>query len=153
MINRKNFSVIAAAIMLLLAMYLSFNGGNSRVSAAPMALPTPITHNDEGSGAKNAFWFRAVPITADTRACLQFPNHEIADIQYTVDQTVVNTVTLKLQHSNDNVSFVDGTAIVAANAADANGLDQFLNYGRYSCIFADVATASTVTITVIGLMK
>ena len=53
------------------------------------------------------------------------------DLQWLIDQTAVNTVTLKLQFSNDSTNWIDGATFVTNNAADAGDMQQYAVFGRY----------------------
>ncbi len=60
---------------------------------------------------------------------------------------------MTLQYSNDNTNWSDGPAIVAANVADADGMVQASNLGRYSRVYATLGNTNTITITVKAVAK
>lgn len=152
--NKKNFTLTAFVAVLTLLIAYAFGGnGSERVSAAPMAAPTPITYNNTNGGARLAPFFQAVGVIADTRVCFDLQDYDLVDLQYVIDQGTVNTVTLTMQYSNNNANFSSGAAVVSANAADADNLNQFHLFGRYNCVFADVTNTNPVTITVLGVVK
>lgn len=141
------FSAIAMACMLV-ALTLFWP-----VQAAPPAAPTPIAVNARDLARVMNFML-ARQITTNTRECQIAGVHEVADIQYVIDQAAAtNTLTLTLQYSNDNSHFTSGPDIVAANTADADSLAQYAVFGQYACINATVANTNPVTVTVIGLGK
>lgn len=154
MSGNKKFLMVVAALALIAALFVGvFSGAPSQVSAAPAAAPTPQTFNPSRADANIMVWANVKSITADTRWCADARNYNAADVQYAIDQGTVNTTTLKLQFSNDMVSFVDGATLVSANAADADSLNRQLVYGRYVCVFADVTNSNAIVITAIGVAK
>ena len=79
-------------------------------------------------------------------------------MHYSIDQTDVNTMTLKLQFTNDTpgtsgATYVDGINIVASNAADATDLQQFQTFGAWTCVYADVTNTNAVDVSVVVLLK
>ena len=155
--KRENILAIAGALVLVLALLLSMStGAPSTVTAAPPAAQiTPAASvNLSASDARTASFFNAEPITEDTRRCFDLAAYELLDVQYVVDQgTVTNTITLSLQHSNDNATFETGPALLSSSSADADAMTQRAIFGRYNCVFADVANSTAVTVTVIGVAK
>lgn len=151
--RNKKFLLALASFVLVAALLVSLFGGAPQVNAAPGAAPTPQTYNAARTDANVVTWASAKSITADTRWCVDTRNYNAADIQWTTDQGTTNTTTLKLQFSNDNIHFTDGATLVSANAADASDLNRQLLYGRWACVFADVANANAIVITVIGVAK
>ncbi len=156
--KRKETALCLVSMALLLALLLMVLGLNPEMEsaiAAPLAAPTPVISgwNADNSRYPVNFWLTEV-ITADggTEA-FTLANYEALDLQYVIDQTSVNTMTLKLQHSNDGSHWTDGASIVASNAADANALNQFANFGLYSRVYADVTNTNPVTVSVIGVAK
>lgn len=127
----------------------------AHTSAAPAAAVTPVAVKDQIVGTVGGAmrFFNTVAVTEDTRICQDLSAYRIADIQYVIDQNTTNTVTLKLQHSNNNSNFTDGQNLVAANAADANALNRYDLYGKYNCVYADVANSNSLTLTVIVLPR
>jgi hypothetical protein len=129
-------------------------------TAAPAAAPTPVSVTlPSGPVPEYPVFFNGNgPITADTRSsCFEVPDYSVVDLQYLIDQTiadnVVNTTTLKLQFSNDLVTYVDGINVVASNTADASSLQPFAIFGRYTCVYADVSNTNPITLTVVGVVK
>ncbi len=84
---------------------------------------------------------------------MQLSKYEVLDLQYVIDQGTTNTTTLKIQFSNDNTNWSDGINVVANNAADANAMQQFNNFGRYTRLYATLTNANAVTITARAVAK
>lgn len=149
----KRFSVLTlAALMLALFMASLFNA--RPMGPVQAAVITPVAQTARGTEpARVLNYFKAATITADTRACFDLAQFEIADVQYNIDQGTTNTVTLSLQNSNDLTTFNAANAIVTANAADANGIGQYPLFGKYNCVLADVTNSSALSLTVIGVAK
>jgi hypothetical protein len=143
---------VIVAVTLLAIFALSFGAPSSQ--AAPLAAPTPVAITPKNAAPEFPVFFNAKALTADTRSsCFEVPDYAAIDLMTIIDQGTTNTVTLKLQHSNDNINFADGLTAVAANEADATAMQQFLIYGRWTCIYADVINTNTVTVTVQGVVK
>lgn len=147
--------VIGAMGLLIVSLFVFslFLPGSQDAYAAPLGAPTPQTFNPSRTDANVVTWANAKSITADTRWCADVRNYNGADVQWIIDQGTVNTTTLKLQFSNDNVNFVDGATLVSANAADANSLNRQLIYGRWVCVYADLTNSNAIVITAIGVAK
>jgi hypothetical protein len=155
--NKSIAWTIIVSVTLLALLALSF-GVPTSSTAAPAAAPTPVSVTRPGNGVAPEFpvFFNGTSgITADTRSsCFEVPEYSAVDLQYLIDQSDVNTMTVKLQFSNDLVTFADGATVLTDNAADASGMQQFALYGRYACVYADVITSTfPVTLTVIGVVK
>jgi hypothetical protein len=148
--------IIGATLLGLLG--LSF-GAPQTSTAAPAAIPTPVSVTRPGNGVAPEYpiFFNGVVLTADTRSsCFEVPEYSAVDLQYLVDQTLVttvNTTTLKLQFSNDLVTFIDGATIASANVADGSDMLQLAIFGRYTCVYADVSNTNPITWTVLGVVK
>ena len=78
---------------------------------------------------------------------------DVLDIQWIIDQGTTNTATLKLQYSNDNSNWSDGPALVTNNVADADGMVQASNLGRYTRVYATLGNTNTITLTVKAVAK
>jgi hypothetical protein len=79
-----------------------------------------------------------------------------ADIFTFIDQADVNTLTLTLQVSPDNTTFVDhsaSSALVTNNAADANAYTAAAIHGRFFQIVATAGNTNTVTPTIIVVLR
>lgn len=150
------FGSLAVAIVLFAALVLSM-GGPVNVTAAPSAAPTPVSINHSGSFADVPVFYSTQVLTADGGSNAQnIQNHQVMDLQWGIDQTLlttVNTTTLKIQFSNDGVNWIDGASFVSANTADANDMQQYAIFGRYARVYADVSNTNPITLTVIGVAK
>jgi len=143
---------VAAAALLLIAGALLL--GSPEYSEAAAVAPTPLAETAGGPGYQNVVFWSADALTADGASnALQLPGYEVLDLQYVIDQGTVNTTTIKLQFSNDNTNWSDGINVVASNAADANAMAQFNNFGRYVRLYADVTNSNAVTITARAVAK
>ncbi len=147
------FSVLLAALLLTGLAALSWAPAPNAALAAPAAIPTPVSITP-GSGAPQLVTlFNANVSTADGGGSAAVIAGEKVDLQWLIDQTAVNTVTLKLQFSNDSTNWIDGATFVTNNAADAGDMQQYAVFGRYLRAYADVTNSNPVTVTVIGLVK
>lgn len=150
--------VFFVAILLLFGLLFSLPQAED-ASAAPLAAPTPVSATYAGGESSILnFWRTGSALTADVGSNIQtIQDHEVVDLQWNIDQTVTasgaNTVTLKLQFSNDNSTWTDGATFVTSNSEDASGLEQFALFGRYARVYADVSLSQPVTVTVIGVGK
>lgn len=118
--------------------------------AAPPAAPTPVAAPDS-VGVGTYFPIQATSaITADTNSAWRdISKFQTVDIEYVIDQTDVNTVTLNVQYSIDGSTATAGVALVSANAADAGALvARVPAFGRYLRVEQDVSTSDLVTITI-----
>ncbi len=150
---RKTIPVLVLAMLVLTLMFGALTGGGG-VTAAPLAAPTPVSVTHPQTIAPELFTLMNAAITADTRGtCVPMGAYNVADIEYTLDQSTTNTVTLTLQHTNGGVVFADGATVVSNNAADANSMIQAPLYGRLSCLYADVSNTNTLTVTVTAWVK
>lgn len=152
---RKQLSIGAVIGALFLVLALSWGMQLPDAHAAPSLAPTPVAGVIAGSpSAQNAVWMSGLRITADTGSrSVNLGNFAKADVQVVVDETLVNTTTIKLQFSNDNTNWVDGATIGSALVADTSTLAQYALFGRYARVYADVANTNPITITVLGLAK
>lgn len=151
--------VAIVAVTLLALLLLPLADARADVPR-PLAIPTPVTapaHASAPNAPEFPTFFNVKPLTADERNCFEVPEYSIVDLQWQIDQTLVNTtantITLKLQYSNDGTNFVDGASFVSANVADAGDMQQYNIFGRYTCVYADVSNALPVTVTAIGTVK
>lgn len=151
--NSKILITIVAAFVLVGALLIGMNTAPT-IQAAPAAAPTPVASGFSAKAPTELTWLAGVATTADGGStALNVAGWQVTDIQYVIDQTDVNTVTLKLQFSNDNANWTDGATLVTDNAADASVLSQAAVFGKYARIHANVTNTNPVTITVIGILK
>ena len=156
----KLWFLLGGALALLLALFVLLPPAQ-HVSSAPLAAPTAVTAAAiHGIQQPVVVTFaEAESITADTRlGCADTRLVNLLDINYVINQGTVNTVTLTLQHTNDDptsasAAFADGLDAVAANAADVTAMQQLQAFGAWTCIYADVANTNTLVLTVDALLK
>lgn len=131
--------------MLLFAVMVAMTDSRPFAYAAPNAAVTPVAVKDPRSGKIGA----VIPlvtavVTADYQKCVDTRDYYVADVQTVIDQvSTPNAVTIKIEHSVDNVNFVDGPQILATVTADNDYLNRYDLYGAYTCANIDIATAST----------
>lgn len=153
----KTFAPFVIGFVLFAVVLGIFGQQAANVEAAPPAIPTPasVTYSADNTGTVSKFWADNTPLTASGGStALQLGQAEALDIQYVIDQhaTDVNTVTLKLQYSNDGTNWTDGVNVVASNAADATNLLQFNNFGAYTRLYATVSNTYPVTMTNVSVL-
>lgn len=157
--NGKVVGVMVGAVVMLALLVAVMGAGSGDVQAAPAAVPTPVSVTRPASEQPQlAAIANAQVVATDTRlGCVASSNHSVMDLQYGIDQGTVNTVTLKLQFTNDtpgsSATYVDGVNVVASSAADASDMQQFQLFGAWTCIYADVANTNNLTLTVKALLK
>ena len=149
----RKYAVIASliAVLLLAAFFGAMNGGG--VTPALGAAPTPVSITQPvGLEPQLYTLFSGVVTTSTQGTCRELGKWAVADIQTVIDVSSTQTVTLKIQYSNDGVNLVDGANIVAASA-DTNTLTQLPLFARYACAYATLGSTNTVTVTVTGWAK
>jgi len=147
-------SLMAVGIMLVV-MALTL-GSVQQAQAEPLAIPTPVSAPASRlvTPLYPVTFLNNVAVTADRRSSIvQLPGYNTIDLQWVVDVSDTNTTTLKLQYSNDGNNWVDGASFASAVAADANSMDQYNVYGRYTAVYVDVTNSEPITITLIGVAK
>lgn len=150
------WAAIVVAIVLSLIMVVTL----APVSAGSLAAPTPIAStgyapSGEGARVRDAvYFFNATAKTATGGGtAIELAGYSMLDIQTIADVGTVNTTTLKLQFSNDGTNWVDGVNINANITADVNTLAQYLNFGRYTRVYATLTNSNPITLTVIAVAK
>lgn len=151
---RSKWVMGAVVVVALLVMALVGSLGQMpREVQAAAITPVSITHPASPEWIAVEPWSIDV-LAADTRStCYETAKYTVADVQYLIDQEAVNTTTLTIQYTNDQVTFVDGGTVVSANAADASGMVQLGTFGRYSCFYANVTNTEDLTVTVNAVFK
>ena len=155
---RKNSLVMAGAFALVLVAALIFSMSSvtpDTAMAAPMPAPTPVSATDSGgNNAVVTFWSGEALTATGASSVQNVMDFERVDLQTTIDQgTTHNTVTLKLQFSNDGTNWIDGATVVTANVADAGAMQQYALFGRYARLYATAGNSESVTVTAIGVAK
>jgi hypothetical protein len=150
---RKYIALSVLIGVLMLAAFLGAMSGGG-VTPALAAPPTPVSITQPvGLNPQLYTLFNGAAITQSAQgSCWELGKWAVADVQSVVDVSNTQTVTVKVQYSNSTANLVDGANIVAA-AADTNTLTQLPLFGRYTCVYATLATTAPVTVTVTGWAK
>lgn len=155
---RKNIAILLTIVALLVIGLLSSLQYTAPVTAAPFAAPpTPVAGITDKVNNDPALIIYSAPltITTDTRYCSTGPTgrYDTMDLQYVINQGVVNTTTLKVQYSNDQRRWIDGANVVATNNSDTSGLIQIPVFGWWTCLYADVTNSNGISLTLIAVGK
>ncbi len=150
------FAVSAIVIAVAFMVTITLIGGQVEVEAGPLPAPTPLVtgYNTQSVYYPVNFWSSKTITQSQASSAFVLAKYDAVDIQYNIDQgTTPNTITLKIQHSNDAVNWTDGATMVSNNVTDASVLNQYLNFGIYTRLYATVAAADPVVVTCIGVAK
>jgi hypothetical protein len=143
---------VVVGALLVMALVGSLGQMPREVQAAAIT-PVSITHPASPEWIAVEPWGIDV-LAADTRStCYETAKFSVADVQYLIDHGTVNTTTITIQYTNDQVTFVDGGTVVSASGADGSGMVQLGTFGRYSCFYANVTNTNDVTLTVSAVFK
>lgn len=150
---------VTVALALVLGLLVALVPVPSSV-AAPAYAPTPVSGvnygNSSGVSALLNFWPGGSKVlTASGRAaCFELTQYDVLDLQYAIDISDTQTVTLKLQYTNDRTSYADGLAISSDASEDVStAMQQYPIFGRDTCIYATLGTANPVTVTLVGVAR
>lgn len=123
---KKLLIAVAIGLSILLAAFAPLEARVLTLNSASIAADTNFSNNLWGS-----------------------PSTGRADLFYRIDQTDINTTSLELEVSPDGVNWYDdpvSPTLLAANAADANGLVQDIPIHGYQFrIVANTSNTNTVT--------
>lgn len=97
-------------------------------------------------------------VTTDAGSATAQPlrDYGILDLQYLVQGSDgTNAWTLKLQHSNDGVNWVDGLTIASSIASVTNTTDMTRthNFGGFTRVFFDTTNSTAFTVTVNAIAR
>jgi hypothetical protein len=148
---------VGLAVVMLVGLFALMTLSTPGAQAGPLAAPTPVAGTYTGGTLARSVTLYDSTVTTSTA----FGGNGVSvltgdriDLQYVIDQpTSVNTMTLKLQFSNDLVNWIDGATIVTDNAADANVMQQYAVFGNYARINIAGANTNEATVKVIGVLK
>lgn len=143
--STKFFTAVAVAAFLLVGLLSVMTDNRPFAYAAPPAAGiTPVGGANPVKGVVgNPVPLVTAAITADARICRDFRNARSLDIQTVVEWAATpDTVTIKLEHSNDNLNYVDGPDIAATVVANADYLGRYDQFGVYTCANINVANPS-----------
>ena len=150
----RKHAVIAGSIAVLLfaALLVGINGGG--VTPALAAAPTPVSITQPvGLSPQLYTLFSGTAITASAQgACWELGKWAVADVQSIIDVSDTQTVTVKIQYSNNGTSLVDGMNL-ATGSADASTFVQAPLFGRYACAYITLGTSAPVTVGVTAWAK
>jgi len=154
--GRRKLAQVAIVLCVLMATVLVMFGSPEVPGSKASAFTTPVAswpHSTDNSKWPIYLWTSDTITASGASEEYKLMNYEALDLHYVIDQGTTNTVTIKLQYSNDGSNWADGAAIVSANVADANEMVQKYNVGAYTRLYATLANSNPITITVIGLAK
>jgi len=142
---------VCIGVLCLAALLGAMTGGG--VTPALAAPPTPVSITQPVGLAPSLYTlYTGVPTTSTQGTCRELGKWAVADIQTVIDVSNTQTVTVKIQYSNDGTNLVDGANIVAASA-DTNTLTQLPLFARYACAYATLGTTAPVTVNVTAWAK
>jgi hypothetical protein len=147
------FSLAALTALMLVALILIAGLSMQPATISADTVPTPVYVSGSDDALYVNYWSSSAITASAGSNPYQLVAYEYQDVQFVIDQTDVNTATIKVQWSNDNSNWSDGPNIVADNAADADGMVQVANLGRYTRMYATLANSNEVTITVKAVAK
>lgn len=113
----------------------------------PLLAPTPVSIQPVAPSKIVFPMFSGVITQSQRVGPFNFKNMRIADIQYVVDVSDTQTLTARLDYSNDNVHWVSGATILNAVAVDTNDMQEFYTFGGAGSITVTLGTANPVTLT------
>lgn len=150
----RKYAALSVGIgaLLLAAMFGVMVGGGG--NAALAAAPTPVSITQPvGLNPQLYTLFSGTAITASAQgSCWELGKWAVADVQTNIDVSDTQTVTVKIQYSNDGTTLVDG-ANVATGSADASTFYQAPLFGRFACAYVTLGTSNAVTVNVSAWAK
>lgn len=151
--NKSLYLSVVVAILFMALAAFSLLSISTPTQAAPPAAPTPLANFIVDGVQPAAFTLQAATaLTTDTNtAAVDVLRLGAIYLQYVVDQGTVNTATLTIQYSNDNLNWFNGVPIVSANAADAtDGVILPLGW-RWVRVNQDLTNSNPLTITLLAV--
>lgn len=154
----KFFGALFVAALLLLGLLSVMSDNRPFAYAAPSKVPlwavTPVGVENPVTGKTGPLIpLVTAALTADGRRCLDTREYNQLDVQTVVEwNSTPDTLTLKIEHSNDQANYVDGPVIAATIVANNDYLNRYDTYGAYTCINWDVANASATTYPVVKVL-
>jgi len=143
---------VAIGVLVLAALFGAMNGGG--VTPALAAPPTPVSITQPvGLNPQLYTLYNGTAITASVQgSCWELGKWAVADVQTNIDVSDTQTVTVKIQYSNNGTTLVDG-ANVATGSADASTFYQAPLFGRFACAYVTLGTSAPVTVNVTAWAK
>lgn len=151
---KEHLYALGAIAMIAVLLAVMFVAGPSASNAAPLGAPTPVTYAQSVNQPRDMVFFSGTPIAVTTpqRVCFQAPEYGKIDLQFSSGGT--NTVTLALEASNDNATYVTNQTIINASSTPvASTMQQYNLFGKYTCAKVTLANATPVAVVVKGLAK
>lgn len=142
--------IILALLMLPVALGLMQHFEQPAIAmAAPPAVPTPVGAQ-AGSGYYTMVPYFAATIITYTQASTSrlTPSYIAADIHSVLDVSSTQTITCKIQWSNDDTNWADGVNLFTAQDADYSEITQTQMFGQRSRVTCTVSSANPVTVTI-----
>lgn len=154
--NARTGFTAALAVVLLVGLFALMTL-STPAQAVPAAAPTPVAGTYTGGTLARAVTLYDSTVTTSTAFGgngVSILTGDRVDLQLVIDQpTSVNTMTLKLQFSNDLVNWIDGSTLATDNAADANTMQQYPVFGAYARVNIDAANTNEATVKVLAVLK
>ena len=143
---------VGIGVLCLAALLVAMTGGG--VAPALAAAPTPVSITQPvGLNPQLYTLFSGTAITASAQGqCWELGKWAVADVQSIIDVSDTQTVTVKIQYSNNGTSLVDGMNL-ATGSADASTFVQAPLFGRYACAYVTLDTSAPVTVNVTAWAK
>lgn len=155
--HNRNITIMIAVVVLMAVAMFGALSINTPTSAAPAAIPTPVAGTYTGGTMARVVTLYDSNVTTSTAFGgnpINVLTADRIDLQWIVDQpTSVNTTTVKLQFSNDQINWVDGATVLNANAADAADMQQYNLFGAYVRANIDATNTNTVSVKLIGVIR
>lgn len=155
--NKRNVMIRVLVIVAVLMVSVLAAVTTARAGIGPV---TNTSVNTSASGIYGPVTLFSKVITQTTRgpapAWIPSASYDRLDLEYIVKNSnaASQTVVLTLQHSNDGSNWVsNATCVYTATAASTTDGKQCQNFMYDTAIYAELATADPVTITVVGLYK
>ena len=151
---RKHIAITVIVGALLLAALFGAMVGVGGVNPALAAAPTPVSITQPvGLNPQLYTLYSGTAVTASAQGtCWELGKWAVADVQTKIDVSDTQTVTVKIQYSNNGTDLVDG-ANVATGSADATTLYQAPLFGRFACAYVTLGTSAPVTVSVSAWAK
>lgn len=145
---RRNLATVGAAGVLLLTLIAMLLVDNrpfayAAPSNAPLWAITPVGGVAPVGDVGELVPIVTAAVTADGRVCKDTRQWASMDIQTVVEWvSTPDTLTMKLQHSNDNANYTDGPQLVATVVANTSALNRYDTFGAFTCVSFDIANPS-----------
>lgn len=151
-------SGLVIAVLLLAMLTVSMAGTSQAApSMAPLPAPTPAAGTYTGGVLARylAVFSGTMTETADgLGGNINVLYGDRVDLQYTIDQSAVNTATAVLQFSNDGTNWVDGPTVISANVADGTVMQQYNVFGQYMRFkMSTLGTTDPLTVSVSAVLR